>query len=138
MNANLKPVGIDGRFSLVIGGELVLGAMELDVINPATGKTFVTCARADQKQASQAVAAAKSAYPGWSRMPIGERRQLLNSVADAFALRIDEFAKLSTQESGKPAKAGVVRHRRLSRLPQKDLPLARVQASHDILSQNET
>src|SRR5215831_13211643 len=102
MNANLKPTDSTHIFNLVIGGELVAGALALDVINPATGKTFVTCARANQAQVSEAIAAAKSAFAKWSKVPLEERRALLNKVADAFALRIDEFARLSTQESGKP------------------------------------
>ena len=101
MNAILKPEA-DHAFNLVIDGKLVPGAMTLDVVNPATGKVFATCARADQSQAEQAIAAAKAAFPAWSKKPLDERRQLLLKVVDAFLLRIDEFARLSTLESGKP------------------------------------
>lgn len=102
MNANLKPVEVAHTFDLVIDGRLVPGASSLDVINPATGTTLVTCARANQAQVAQAIGAAKSAFVKWSKTPITERRQLLNKIADAFASRVDEFARLSTQESGKP------------------------------------
>lgn len=102
MNANLKQVDIAPSFNLVIGGKLVPGAATLDVINPATGKVFMTCARADQAQVAQAVEAAKSAFTTWSKTAVEQRRELLNKIVDAFALRVDEFARLSTQESGKP------------------------------------
>lgn len=102
MNANLKQVAATNSFNLVIDGKLVPGAATLDVINPATGKVFMTCARADQTQVAQAIAAAKAAFTTWSKTSVEERRELLNKIVDAFALRVDEFARLSTQESGKP------------------------------------
>jgi len=101
MNAVLKPEAAH-TFNLVINGKLVPGASTLDVINPATGKAFVTCARADQAQVEQAIAAAKTAFPAWSKKSIDERKALLTKIVEAFALRIDEFARLSTLESGKP------------------------------------
>jgi acyl-CoA reductase-like NAD-dependent aldehyde dehydrogenase len=102
MSANLKPAETAQNYDLVIDGKLVPGASSLDVVNPATGKSFVSCARADQKQAEQAIAAASNAFGPWSRLPYAARRDLLIKVCDAFALRIDEFARLSTLESGKP------------------------------------
>jgi len=103
MNANPKVVGdVAQAFKLVIDGKLVAGAQSLDVVNPATGKTFMTCARASQAQMEQAIAAAKAAFPGWAKTPIAERSTALTKIADVFATRLDEFARLSTQESGKP------------------------------------
>jgi acyl-CoA reductase-like NAD-dependent aldehyde dehydrogenase len=90
------------RFNLLIGGKLVPGAMTLDVVNPATGKVFATCARADKHQLDAAVAAAKGAFPAWSATPLAERRRLLLKLADGVAARTDEFARLLTQEQGKP------------------------------------
>jgi len=103
MNANPKTVETAPQsFQLVIDGKLVAGAQSLDVINPATGKVFMTCARASQAQMEQAIAAAKAAFPAWANTRIAERRAALNKIADVFATRLDEFARLSTQESGKP------------------------------------
>jgi acyl-CoA reductase-like NAD-dependent aldehyde dehydrogenase len=108
MNANPKAVNqATHDFKLVIDGKLVDGAMTLDVINPATGKVFQTCARANQAQMEQAIAAAKAAFPSWAKTPIAERRAALNKIADVFATRLDEFARLSTQESGKPLQFAV-------------------------------
>jgi acyl-CoA reductase-like NAD-dependent aldehyde dehydrogenase len=89
-------------FELVIDGKLVPGAQRLDVVNPATGKVFVSCARADKTQLEQAIAAAKTAFPAWSRRPIAERRALLLEIATALEARSSEFARLLTQEQGKP------------------------------------
>ncbi len=103
MSANVKTVH-DGAhaFNLLIDGKLVAGATTLDVINPATGKLLTKCARADQAQLDQAVAAAKKAFPRWSATPIESRRQALLKIADALAARSGEFARLLTEEQGKP------------------------------------
>ena len=46
-------------YKLLIDGQLVEGSQSLPVINPATGKVFATCARANEAQALDAIAAAK-------------------------------------------------------------------------------
>jgi acyl-CoA reductase-like NAD-dependent aldehyde dehydrogenase len=103
MSANPKTVeSAAPRFELVINGQLVPGASRLDVVNPATGQPFVSCSRADRTQLEQAIAAAKAAFPTWSHTPIAERRQLLLKIADAVEARSAEFARLLTQEQGKP------------------------------------
>jgi acyl-CoA reductase-like NAD-dependent aldehyde dehydrogenase len=101
MSANPKTVE-STEFNLVIGGQLVPGASRLDVVNPATGKVFATCARADQAQLNEAVAAAKAAFPAWSKKSVAERREYLLKIADAFEARQSEFMRLLTQEQGKP------------------------------------
>ena len=90
------------QFKLLINGQLVPGAATLDVINPATGKPLTTCARADKAQLDAAVTAAKNAFPAWSSTPIGQRREALLKIADALSARSAEFARLLTEEQGKP------------------------------------
>jgi acyl-CoA reductase-like NAD-dependent aldehyde dehydrogenase len=104
MSANPKTVegGPAHEFQLLINGRKVPGAAQLDVINPATGKVFASCARANRAQLEEAVAAAKAAFPAWSRRPLAERRELLLKMAAALSERIAEFARLTTQETGKP------------------------------------
>jgi acyl-CoA reductase-like NAD-dependent aldehyde dehydrogenase len=89
-------------FKLLIGGKLVDGDMTMDVINPATGEAFATVPRASVRQADEAIAAAKVAQPAWARVPYAERQQMLIRLADAIAARGEEFARLLTQEQGKP------------------------------------
>jgi acyl-CoA reductase-like NAD-dependent aldehyde dehydrogenase len=103
MSANPKSVESElAPFKLLINGKLVAGASSSGVINPATGKSFVSCPRADVAQLNEAVAAAKAAFPAWSRKSWDERRRLLLALADALTQRSDEFAALLTQEQGKP------------------------------------
>ena len=89
-------------YRLLIDGALVDGAMQMDVINPATAAPFARCARADETQLNAAVAAAKSAFPAWAARPWSDRAALLGKVADAMELRFDEFTTLLTSEQGKP------------------------------------
>src|SRR6185503_10067216 len=99
MSANPKSLEADlAPFRLLINGKLVPGATTMDVINPATGKSFVQCPRADQAQLNEAVAAAKAAFPAWSRKSWDERRRLLLALADALLKHQDEFARLMTLE----------------------------------------
>ncbi len=89
-------------FHLLIDGMLVGGASTLDVINPATGRILTTAPRADRAQLERAVAAAKTAFPRWSATPLRERGALLAKLAEALEAEQHEFARLLTEEQGKP------------------------------------
>jgi acyl-CoA reductase-like NAD-dependent aldehyde dehydrogenase len=89
-------------YKMLIDGKLVDGASTLDVVNPAEGKVFATCARADEAQLNQAVAAAKAAFPAWAATSADDREALINKLADAVEAEADTFARLLTQEQGKP------------------------------------
>ena len=103
MSANLKSMAIDAaQYHLLIDGALTTGAATLDVVNPATGRLLAKCARADKAQLHAAVAAAKNAFPSWSATSIDARREVLLKMADALLARAPEFARLLTQEQGKP------------------------------------
>ena len=89
-------------YKLLIDGALVDGDMTMDVLNPATEAVLATCPRASEAQLDAAVAAAKAAFPAWAKTSIGDRRALLLKLADALQARAPEFARLLTQEQGKP------------------------------------
>ena len=95
------------EFRLLINGRLVTGANTLDVINPATGRVLTVAPRADRAQLDQAVAAAKAAFPIWSATPLRQRGALLVELAEALEAEQDEFARLLTQEQGKPLQEAV-------------------------------
>lgn len=103
MIANVAALQEDSReFRLLVDGRMIAGASTLEVLNPATGRRLATCPRADLAQLHAAVAAAKKAFPAWSSTPIDARRQALLEIADAMQARAPEFARLLTQEQGKP------------------------------------
>lgn len=89
-------------YPMLIGGKLVNGESELKVVNPATEEVFATVARASQKQAADAIAAAKAAFPAWSKTPIEQRQAIVNKIADAVRDNAAELASLLTAEQGKP------------------------------------
>ena len=89
-------------YRLLIDGELIDGAATLNVIDPASGKVFETCARADEAQLDAAVRAANRAFFAWAALPHADRRRCLDRLADAIEMRREEFAMLLTREQGKP------------------------------------
>jgi acyl-CoA reductase-like NAD-dependent aldehyde dehydrogenase len=90
------------HFHLLIDGQLVPGAATLPVVNPATEGLLAEAPRADLAQLNAAVAAAKAAFPAWSARALRQRGELLLQLASAFEARQDEFARLLTEEQGKP------------------------------------
>lgn len=90
------------EFKLLIGGKLVDGHSTMEVINPATEEVIANCPRANEAQLNEAVASAKSAFPGWAATDISIRRAKLIEIADAIHERSDDLARLLTQEQGKP------------------------------------
>src|SRR5262245_57786595 len=89
-------------YKLLINGQLEDGASKMDVVNPATEEVLAACPRASKAQLDKAVAAAKAAFPAWSKTPIADRKKALLAVADAIEKNANELARLLTQEQGKP------------------------------------
>lgn len=91
-------------YKLLIGGSLVEGAAgTIEVVNPATGQAFAAAPRADIEQLDAAVAAARSAFPGWSALSFAARGEALGRLAAALEAQAEAFAQLLTREQGKPA-----------------------------------
>src|SRR5512146_3119151 len=90
------------EFKLLIDGQLEAGDAVMDVINPATEEPVAQCPRASKAQLDKAVAAAKRAFPAWSKTPIEDRRKALNAIADIIQANLNDLARLLTQEQGKP------------------------------------
>jgi len=91
-----------GPFKLLIGGRLVDGDSQMEVLNPATEERLALCARASKAQLDEAVAAAKAAFPAWSAKPIEERRAAIAAMADVIQANAAELGRILTQEQGKP------------------------------------
>lgn len=89
-------------YKMLIGGRLVDGDSQMDVINPATEELFATVARASERQADEAIAAAVAAFPSWAETPMAERRAKISALADAIVANSAPLARALTQEQGKP------------------------------------
>jgi len=91
-----------GAYRLLIGGKLVKGETSAEVIDPATAKILAMAPRASAAQVESAVAAAARAFRGWSTRSHEEREAAQRALADALERHAEEFARLLTQEQGKP------------------------------------
>ena len=88
---------IDGRHQSGSGARV-------EVRNPADGSIVATLGEATVADVDAAVAAARRAYPGWSRATPGERSAALLALADRMEARAEEYAQVETAQSGKPIK----------------------------------
>src|ERR1019366_9076870 len=88
--------------SMLIDGLPVSSPASFTVINPATGAAFAQAPDGDASHVDAAVAAARRAFPGWSRTPDAERQRLLHAVGAAIEANMPELMKLVTLETGKP------------------------------------
>jgi acyl-CoA reductase-like NAD-dependent aldehyde dehydrogenase len=89
-------------YKLLINGEMVDGDLTMDVVNPATEEKLADCPRASESQLNAAVAAAKAAFPTWSKTAIDERKSVVLKIADVVEANAAELAQLLTKEQGKP------------------------------------
>ena len=90
------------EFDMNINGKAVQSGNTFEVINPATGNAFARCQLGDVEYVNQAVAAARAAFPAWSRTSDEERKQLLHAVAGAIEANMPELMEIVTKETGKP------------------------------------
>jgi len=71
-------------------------------INPSnTGDVVGVYARASAEDARRAIAAAKQAFPAWSRGSIQERHDILKRVGDEILARREEIGRMLAREEGK-------------------------------------
>lgn len=72
-----------------------------DVFNPATGATENTVALASAAEVDAVVAAAKAAWPAWSKTPALRRARILDRFKAILWDRMDELARAISVEHGK-------------------------------------
>lgn len=86
-----------------IGGEIVAGsAGTIPVVNPATGETVAYTPAGTAADVDRAVAAARSALPGWAATTPQERAEVLRRLAAGLVARQEEIAAAITAEMGAP------------------------------------
>ena len=93
---------------LLVNGKLVKGkGDELGVLDPATGKVIAQVAEASEEQITAAVKAAAKAFAGWAQTVPKDRGALLMKLADRIEAEAMEFARLESQNCGKPLNAAL-------------------------------
>ena len=99
-------MGLDfTTFKNVIDGKTVESKTTRHGINPATKKPNPDVPVATQADLDQAVKAARKAFNSWRKTTHEERAKALVDFANALMAEKDNFAKLLTQEQGKPLAA---------------------------------
>lgn len=86
---------IDGRWTPGRGDRMVSK-------DPAANEIVWTAFAACPLQVEEAVAAARRAFPGWSRTPVEVRETYVRRFAEILARRKPELAVLIARETGKP------------------------------------
>ncbi|MBU3730685.1 MAG: aldehyde dehydrogenase family protein [Beijerinckiaceae bacterium] len=95
-------------FKNYIAGQWVEGTSVNDNVNPSNTNDIVgRYARASKAQAEQAIAAAKAAFPAWSRSSPQERHDILKKASDEILARKEELGKLLSREEGKTLPEGI-------------------------------
>lgn len=95
---------IDKKYGLFINGEWVdaEGGKTFETFNPATGEKLADCADASPADIDRAVAAARAAFPAWSKTSPEQRANMLLKIADLVEANLDRLAKIETMDNGKP------------------------------------
>jgi acyl-CoA reductase-like NAD-dependent aldehyde dehydrogenase len=92
----------------LIGGEWVEGESQVENINPSnTGEVVGVYAKASKADADRAIAAAKAAFPAWSRSGIQQRHDILKKASDEILARREELGRLLSREEGKTLAEGI-------------------------------
>jgi len=91
-------------FKQFIGGSWVdsLNGGSWDLVNPATEEVLQPIPFGDDADARAAIDAAAGAYPSWSHLTAYQRGAILEKAALFIEANLDDFARVTTEESGKP------------------------------------
>src|SRR5215216_6295421 len=93
-------------FNNLIDGEWLSDGARAPNVNPSDTKDIVGQAvRGTRAQA--AIAAAKTAFPAWSRSTPQTRYDILKKASDEILARKDELGRLLSREEGKTLPEGV-------------------------------
>ncbi len=87
---------IDGTDSTGSGEE------NIDVLNPSTAKSIGSFTDSSAGDVDRAVAAAKKAFPVWSKQTPAARAAALWKLSDLMAEHLAELAELEAMDAGKP------------------------------------
>ena len=88
-------------FGHFIGGAWTRPGKMFDVMDPSTGKRLATVTQGSAKDVDAAVAAARKAFPAWSRLTSHERARHLYALARMVQRNSRLFAVLESMDNGK-------------------------------------
>ncbi|MCY1502906.1 Aldehyde dehydrogenase, thermostable [compost metagenome] len=89
-------------YANLIGGEWVPTAKTRPNVNPSdTNDIIGDFPSSDASQVSDAIAAARAAFPAWSTSPIQKRSEILDTAGSEILARREELGALLAREEGK-------------------------------------
>ncbi len=92
----------------LIAGEWIEGEDATDDINPSnTDEVVGRYSRGSRADAERAIAAAKVAFPAWSRSGVQQRYEILKKASDEILARKEELGRLLSREEGKTLAEGI-------------------------------
>src|SRR5213593_2137033 len=95
-------------FNNLIDGEWLSDGARAPNVNPSDTKDIVgEAVRGTRAQAEAAIAAAKAAFPAWSRSTPQVRYDILKKASDEILARKDELGRLLSREEGKTLPEGI-------------------------------
>ncbi|MDQ6619206.1 MAG: aldehyde dehydrogenase family protein, partial [Pseudomonadota bacterium] len=91
-------------FKMMIDGQWVdsLSAQRTTTLDPSIDSPIADVPDAGAADVDRAVAAAKAAFPAWSRLHVDERAKMLRRFADGVRQWAREFGMLDAIDSGNP------------------------------------
>src|SRR2546429_1379845 len=95
-------------FNNLIDGEWLSDGARAPNVNPSDTKDIVgEAVRGTRAQAEAAIAAAKAAFPAWSRSTPQARYDILKKASDEILARKDQLGRLLSREEGKTLPEGI-------------------------------
>ncbi|MDX6353024.1 MAG: 5-carboxymethyl-2-hydroxymuconic-semialdehyde dehydrogenase [Streptomyces sp.] len=99
-----RPAGLPGTIRHWIGGEATDSAdgRTFDVSDPASNTVYAQAAAGSRPDVDRAVAAARAAFPAWSRLSNRARATTLHRIADEVEACHEQLAQFESYDSGLP------------------------------------
>ena len=91
-------VGVDTRHW--IGGERIASPGRFSVFSPIDGEPLAEVSAGSDREAEDAVRAAREAFPRWAALGPAGRRPILDRLANGILARIDELSAVETRDNG--------------------------------------
>lgn len=98
MKVNLAGLAVDTRH--FIDGERIASEQSFENFSPIDGALLCQVSRGGKKEIDLAVAAARRAFPAWSKLGPKKRGELLHKLADLVEENLEPLANLETLDNG--------------------------------------
>ena len=95
-------IEFDANYTMTIGGKAVVAQDTFAAWNPATRREIARVPDGNLQHLNEAVAAAKTAFKDWKRVPLARRQDAVRRIGEALERNAESFMALLTKEQGKP------------------------------------